>query len=149
MLSLDTRVDPNEEEVAAQVIDGEAIMINLSTGVYYSMDKVGGVAWPLLAARHDLRDVAAAIAARYAVAASRVETDLQRLVEQLLAESLVRLSAHTTAIGAPDVLPPEAEATSVYEPPQLHIYRDMEEMLALDPPMPHLSDIPWKDQEDE
>ena len=45
MLSLQSCLRPNEEEVAAKVMDGEAILINLSSGIYYSMDKVGGVLW--------------------------------------------------------------------------------------------------------
>ena len=43
MLMLKHRMQPNKEEVAAKVMDGEAILINLSNGIYYSMDKVGAV----------------------------------------------------------------------------------------------------------
>ena len=35
------RVRPNDEEVASSVVDGEAIFINLSTGVYYSLRGAG------------------------------------------------------------------------------------------------------------
>ncbi len=31
-----------------------------------------------------------------------------------------------------------------YTAPALEIFRDMQDLLALDPPMPGLSDIPWK-----
>ena len=41
MSGLPERFRVNTEEVAAKVIDGEAIIINLTTGVYYSMDGVG------------------------------------------------------------------------------------------------------------
>jgi len=43
MLKPESSLRPNEEEVASKVMDGEAILINLSNGIYYSMDKVGGV----------------------------------------------------------------------------------------------------------
>ena len=42
MLTLQNRLRPNEEEVAGKVMDGDAIIINLSNGIYYSMDKVRG-----------------------------------------------------------------------------------------------------------
>jgi hypothetical protein len=42
MLSLAQHVRPNSEEVAAKVMDGEAILINLSNGIYYRMVKWGG-----------------------------------------------------------------------------------------------------------
>ena len=41
MLSSETRLRPNDAEVTATVIDDEAIMINLTSGVYYSTDGVG------------------------------------------------------------------------------------------------------------
>ncbi len=37
MLALSSFVVPNEQQVAAKVMDGEAILINLATGTYYSM----------------------------------------------------------------------------------------------------------------
>jgi len=47
MLSSATRFQMNDTEVTATVIDGEAIMINLSSGVYYSTDAVGARIWEL------------------------------------------------------------------------------------------------------
>jgi hypothetical protein len=41
-----------------------------------------------------------------------------------------------------------AEQKSAYEPPKLNAYRDMGDLLALDPPMPGLEDIPWEGAED-
>ena len=43
MLNLHHCFRPREEEIASKVIDGEAIIINLANGVYYSMDKVGAM----------------------------------------------------------------------------------------------------------
>ena len=45
MPGLQSRLKPNEEEVAAKVLDGEAILINLSNGAYYSTDKRGAFIW--------------------------------------------------------------------------------------------------------
>ena len=41
----DTHLVPNVAEVAAKVMDGEAILINLANGMYYSMDGAGGFLW--------------------------------------------------------------------------------------------------------
>src|SRR4029450_13507670 len=40
----------NSPQVINETIDGEAIMINLATGSYYSLDRVGGDVWTLLEA---------------------------------------------------------------------------------------------------
>ena len=57
MLRFDNRLQPRDEEVAAKVIEGEAILINLANGVYYSMEKVGGLIWEMIEGRHTLREM--------------------------------------------------------------------------------------------
>ncbi|CBE70055.1 protein of unknown function [Candidatus Methylomirabilis oxygeniifera] len=146
MLTLQSRFRLNDTEVTAQVLDGEAIMINLSTGVYYSMDKVGGFLWAIITGGHSLAEAAAAASARYDVSAEQVQADVKRVVEELISEGLITV--------ADDVRPPQVseerhpESRLVYESPQLNIYRDMSELLALDPPMPSFNEIPWKESTD-
>jgi hypothetical protein len=137
MLSAESRVDPNVAEVAAKVIDGEAIIMNLSSGLYYSMDNVGAAVWELIARRYSLREVADVIADRYRVDRERAAGDVQRLVQELLDEHLVTMATsdrERVAVLLPPVPPPP------YEPPRLQKYTDMADMLALDPPMPNLRD---------
>src|SRR5574337_1573275 len=76
MLTLQSRFRLNDAEVTAQVLDGEAIMINLSTGVYYSMDKVGGFLWAIITGGQSLAEAAAAVSARYDVLAEQAQTDV-------------------------------------------------------------------------
>jgi hypothetical protein len=143
MLTPQDRLSPNEAEVAAKVLDGEAIMINLSNGMYYSMDKAGGLIWEMIAAGHTLAEIADAILSRYDVSPEQAEADVQRLAGELIQENLVTVSdkppspAERQERGAGHRLP--------YEPPKLNIYRDMGDLLALDPPMPGLEEIPWKE----
>ena len=44
--------------------------------------------------------------------------------------------------------PPQAvdldQTSGAYTPPVLEVYTDMSDLLALDPPMPGLADIPWR-----
>ncbi len=40
--------------------------------------------------------------------------------------------------------PAHADPRLPYTAPTLEIFRDMQDLLALDPPMAGLSDIPWK-----
>jgi hypothetical protein len=44
--------------------------------------------------------------------------------------------------------PVDVDGRAPYVPPALHIYRDMGQLLALDPPTPGLMDIDWKDPGD-
>jgi len=139
MLALDTRVCPNVADVAAKVIDGEAIIMNLSNGLYFSMDQVGAVIWELLEAGHSLEEMAEALEHRFNVDRDRATGDVTRLVSELLAENLVEVNVE----GRPkDQRPDGAAGHAEYVSPVLNKYSDMADLLALDPPMPGLRDYP-------
>jgi len=137
---------PRNEEVAAKVIDGEAIIINLANGVYYSMDKVGAFVWDLLQARYTLEEVIAAVTTRYDVSREQAESNVSELVHELVQENLVVASENGVSGAAQRQI--EEQEKVPYEIPKLNIYRDMGDLLALDPPVPGLGDTPWKEPEE-
>jgi hypothetical protein len=143
MLNWHNRLSPKQHEVAAKVIDGEAIMINLSNGVYYSMDKVGGMIWELIDTGHNMEEMVAAITARYEVTREQVQADVERLVAELIEENLVQTANDRAPVGPQQIV--ELAPRLTYEPPRLNIYRDMSDLLALDPPIPGLEETPWKE----
>jgi len=147
MLTLQSRLRLNENEVAAKVIDGEAIIINLANGIYYSMDKVGGEIWEMLAEGRSLEEVGAAVIARYNVTHEQAQADVERLATELLQENLL-MAANDGGL-AQSLSVQESQQKLPYEAPSLNIYRDMGDLLALDPPTPGLQDIAWKDPDDE
>jgi hypothetical protein len=145
-LTPESRFRANEREIAAQIIGGEAILINLSSGIYYSMDKASSVAWALLSEHYSLAETAAAIAERYDVPEGNALADLEELAETLESEGIIELTedlSPSTELAEIDDLPSPGQALS-YEKVSLNIYRDMGELLALDPPMPGIDDVPWK-----
>src|SRR5262245_15069393 len=147
MLSLNQHMKPNLEEVAAKVMDGEAILINLSNGIYYSMDKVGGVVWELVERNYSPEEMVAFIINRYEVESERAQADVERLLKELVDERLI-LEADSVVNGEREQ-PGQVDAKEPYEQPQLNIYRDMGDLLALDPPTPGLEATPWKDPGEE
>jgi hypothetical protein len=129
----------NERDIAAKVVDGEAILINLATGVYYSMDKVSGLVWSMIANRSSVERITGAIAARYPVPEAQVRADVQRLAVQLLAENLITATDGTLPpVSAEE---PLTQGPPTYEAPTLTRFDDMAEMFALDPPLPELPAI--------
>ena len=142
VLDRTSRLRPNDAQVASDVMDGEAIMIDLANGTYYSMDNVGGHIWSLIRDGRSLEEIVADVTARYAVDPTEARRDVRRLTEQLLDERLV-LPADGGAAGEASAAAPLAEKLA-YEPPRLTVHRDMERLLALDPPMPTLGEVPWK-----
>jgi hypothetical protein len=130
---------PNSDGVASKVVDGEAILINLSNGMYYSMDAVGGFVWALIEAGHDLDAISAAVASHYDAAAETVKQDVDALAQQLLDEGLI-LAAEGEAMGGP-VETNNVERADAYAAPQLNKFDDMVDLFALDPPLPELSKL--------
>lgn len=130
----------NEQSVAAKVIEGEAIIINLETGVYYSLDGIGGEVWSLLEGHHAVDSVIASLAARYGIPEETCGADVRALVDQLLEEKLI-IPTDATPTASPVI----EGAGDGYSPPRLNVYRDMGDLLALDPPVPGLEPIPWDD----
>jgi hypothetical protein len=140
------RYQINEIEVASEVIEGEAVMINLTTGTYYSMEGTGADVWELLGKHHNIVEIAHEINRRYQVSTDDASADLIQLVDELFNEDLILVSD-----SEPD--DPLFEAAVVerdaYTSPELNTYRDMSDMLALDPPMPGLTQIPWEGNQEE
>ena len=142
MVELESCLRRKTEEVVAKVMDGEAIIINLATGVYYSLDNAGAAMWSLIDEGWRLRDVADAIAARYDVPAEHASVDVLQLATALRQEEIVDLATASDSTARTPVVTSSPRLS--YASPALHAYRDMEDLLALDPPTPSLSDIPWK-----
>lgn len=143
---LDRRVTHNGNEVVSKILDGEAVIINLTTGVYYSTAGTGASIWQWIEAGRSGEELAAALAASYEVDDETARRDVTRLLGELAAENLVTLDDPSPA-PAP-VTPPESRRP--YVPPALTIYRDMRDLLALDPPMPLAGPPPtdWRGDSD-
>ncbi|HET9602835.1 MAG TPA: PqqD family protein [Gemmatimonadales bacterium] len=129
---------PNLSAVAAKVIDGEAIIMNLTNGAYYSMAGVGGFIWDAIEREQSDAAILEGIMARYDVAAPQARADLDGLIAALLADELIVMEGN----GAATEGTPPATGTESYEAPELHKHTEMADLLALDPPMPALTDVP-------
>jgi len=147
MLSLDTRLRRKDEEIVAKIMDGEAVIINLANGLYYSTDRLGGTIWSMIEAEAPLSQMVATISARYDVSPGQAQADLVRFVDALLAHDLIAVAdTNDTATAGPAAAPViAAEEKLPYAPPHVSAYTDLEELLALDPPTPGFADIAWKE----
>jgi hypothetical protein len=125
---------------AGEVIDGEAIIINLETGIYYSLDRAGASIWQLLVSGCTSAEIAELLAPAHEVPVERVYADSERLAGELAREGLLVARAG----GAEPEPAPYFEPDGTYEAPRLERYTDMSDLLALDPPTPGLTDIPWR-----
>jgi hypothetical protein len=130
------RYSPNRDEIVARVLDGEAIMINLAKGIYYSLEGVGGRVWELLEDGTDVADIGAAICREFDVTSEHARADVERILCELQAENVVRPEPGK-ALPVSEITFSEApRAKQPYREPKLTVYRDMADLLALEPPTP-------------
>ena len=145
MRSSDPRFRVNSDEVTSKILDGEAIIINLSDGVYYSLVGPGTVVWAMASAGSGAEEIAGELIARYGETSDDVQADVESLLEKLAAERLLVPAAEGDAAGpVPEDLPSGGD----YATPELEKYDDMSDMLALDPPLPGVRDLPSQTHED-
>jgi len=90
-ITLESRVRLSSE-VLFQELQGEAVLLNLSTGVYLGLDATGTRIWQLMEADGSLRKVLDAMLAEYNVSEELCAADLLKLVAKMQENGLLEVS---------------------------------------------------------
>ena len=118
-------------EVIHEILDDELVIVNLKTGSYFSLDRVGAVVWRALDRNASRPEIVAEVAAHYEGAAAQIEREVERLLEELLAEALIAPLEERAEVQLASV--PVVGERLPFTAPQLQKYTDMQELLLLDP----------------
>jgi coenzyme PQQ synthesis protein D (PqqD) len=78
-------------------LQGERVILNFRSGMYYGLDPVGSRVWELLQEPRRLEAIRAAILDEYEVEPERWERDLQGLLQKLAAEGLIEIRDEAAA----------------------------------------------------
>ena len=84
------RVQVSADVLFSQVGD-EAVLLNLKSGVYYSLDPVGTLVWTKIARGERLGDVQKALFEQFTVDSDVIWADLATLVTDLTAKGLITI----------------------------------------------------------
>lgn len=79
------------DDVVFEVLQDETVLLNLTTGEYYTLNRTGTRAWQLIEEHGDLGAVGRAMSDEFTAASDRVESDLDRLIGDLVERGLVAL----------------------------------------------------------
>ncbi len=85
------------EGVVFRDLQGEMVLLNLTTGVYFGLDQVGTRIWQLLQEHQHLQSVLDRLVEEYEVAETRCREDLLKFVALGLEKGLLELQDGTTA----------------------------------------------------
>ena len=80
----------NAPTVVGEVIDGEAVIMDLKTGHYYSSLGVGAVVWNFIEAGCSLEAIEQTLVSHFPEAAAVIPDDLAEFWQQLLSNNLIR-----------------------------------------------------------
>jgi coenzyme PQQ synthesis protein D (PqqD) len=79
--------------VISRDLDGETVILNLDSGIYFGLDTVGTVIWKHLQDAAQLREVRDRMLADYDVSPDVAAQDLLRLAEQFVSRGLALLES--------------------------------------------------------
>ena len=72
-------------------IDDDAIVLNLKTGYYYTLNSVGRDMWKLFDGEHTVRDIGMALCKEYDVDLQQIELDILALLRDCKNEHLITI----------------------------------------------------------
>jgi coenzyme PQQ synthesis protein D (PqqD) len=124
----------NTPTVTHETIDGEAVIINLDSGNYYSLVEVGSFIWGLVEKGASASEVQQVVLQTYQGDATDIDRGVQELLAQLQQENLIVPVEGAGALDFTEVLSSNnSHDKPPFNPPLLHKYSDMQELLLLDP----------------
>ena len=89
-VTLQSTVVASERQVSSD-LGGEAVILQLESGVYHGLNAVGAAIWALLREPKSVEEIQKAILADFAVDAERCQRDVLALLRQLEAEGLIEV----------------------------------------------------------
>jgi hypothetical protein len=126
----DIRYEISEPEVVAETIDGEAIVINLERGVYFSFRGTGLFAWESFSQGASFRDVYDGLASVLPDSSIQIKNDIFSFLNKIVEEGLIRSSQRDQF---EDLSETKSMILAPYVAPEFTKYTDMEALLLLDP----------------
>jgi hypothetical protein len=79
------------EDVVFRELDGEAVILNLQSGMYFGLDAIGTRIWQLCQQHGSIRSVWEAIQNEFDVSADTLQSDLLAFIDELSAKGLVTI----------------------------------------------------------
>ena len=123
----------NSPTIIHEIIEGEAVIINMEMGHYYSIDQTGARIWELVDKRASTAEIIESITQCYAGNQKTIQSSVLDFLAKLQRENLIVPASKETDDQAfsGNVLTPAERPPFIQ--PELHKYTDMQDLLLLDP----------------
>lgn len=93
---LESSVVAVSTEQISSDLGGEAVILNLKSGVYYGLDEVGATVWNLIQEPHTVSEIKQTLLEEYEVEIEQCQRDLMALLTTLFAAGLIVINNEKT-----------------------------------------------------
>lgn len=91
-MELTQRYAIDKDKASYRIIDGEAVILNLDNGYYYSLNEAGTGIWESINSKKSLSEILNFLKKKYRLPEKQLKADLMELVKDLKKEELINLS---------------------------------------------------------
>lgn len=91
-LTPDTVISSTQNQVSSE-LEGEAVILNLSSGVYYGLNEVGARVWELIQQPKRLSEVLDALLEEYDVQPEACSEDVKAIIRELASANLIDIQS--------------------------------------------------------
>ncbi len=121
-----------DRNIVSEIIDEEAIIMDLNSGMYFSADGVGAAIWDGIVCGFEVSQIKQRILQSFAADPVGLDADFENFAASLLANKLVDVAHDATppSVDWSVALPP---ARRGYNPPILNRYGDLQDLALIDP----------------
>ena len=131
----DRKLVVNAPSVVSEIIDGEVVIVHLTSGHYCSSDQSGAVLWGWIEEGRTAGEIVQLASSRYDAPPAEIAAAMTAFLDRLIHEGLVHETPTNEHASVDDGRrePPEPCIRERFASPELHVYTDMHDLLMLDP----------------
>ena len=119
----------DQSRAISETLDGETIIIDLESGIYYSLNETGSLVWEYLKSGHSLDQIIQYFVNNYGANVASVEKAILDLLDSLEKNNLVKQSETSSVLA----IEYKNVGKKDFMIPAIQKYEDMQEMLLADP----------------
>ena len=133
MMDAGDRLGVRTANVISEITGGEAVIIDLDSGTYYSLDRVGTAIWSLVERGAMVGEVPGALAAQFEATPEVLDHGARTFLRRLEEEGLITIRSAGPAAVPPPPQPATRSGREPFAEPVLSRYTDIQDLLLLDP----------------
>ena len=120
----------NEPDVIFEKFGDEVVVVNMDTGIYYSLRESACEIFMSLKSPVKISEILKIVLSKYEGDINEIASQIHQFINRLISMKLVKISLNASLTK---ITPSHLSIKSVFLPPKIEIFSDMQDILLLDP----------------